>query len=81
MEPYQGARDLESLLEFVVDKVATEGPKQSKDPPEGDVKQEEEGAVILEKDEHGLLHLTDATFPHMLQHKEGVQFIKFYAPW
>lgn len=80
VESYQGARDLESLLQFVMDKVAGEA-QQPQHPPENEVKQEKEGAVILEKDEHGLLHLTDATFPSMLQHKEGIQFVKFYAPW
>ena len=84
VEPYQGARDLQSLLQFVMEKVA--GVEKTASEGEGEeVKREagEEGveAVEVVKDEHGMLHLTDDTFNSLINSKEGILFVKFYAPW
>ena len=80
MEPYQGARDLESLFQFVMDTVA--GGEERKEEVKTDTEEEADEAVVVEKDEHGLLHLTDATFNSVINNEQdGVQFVKFYAPW
>lgn len=55
--PYTGARDLQSLVEFVGQHTETK---------EGDIS--------------GLVELDDQTFKEFLS-KEGVHFVKFYAPW
>lgn len=88
MEAYQGARDLESLFQFVMDQLAASEGQPKKEEEEEEVKratEEEEGgegeAGPVEKDEHGLLHLTDETFVSVISEREGVQFVKFYAPW
>ena len=78
MDAYQGARDLESLFQFIMDKVAGDVGRQQQEVKE-DMKSE--AAVEVEKDENGVLHLTDATFHPYISAKNGVQFVKFYAPW
>jgi thioredoxin domain-containing protein 5 len=78
--PYQGARDLENLFQFVMETVAGAAQQQ-----ETESKSEEEpepkAAAEVERDEHGLLHLTDANFNDVINNKEGVLFVKLYAPW
>ena len=87
VDPYQGARDLESLVQFVMDKVAgdtqeeRQGGEQEAVKREAEQKPEAEQEPGVVKDDHGLLHLTDTTFSSFIHTKEGVQFIKFYAPW
>ena len=80
MTPYQGARDLENLFQFVMETVAGAAQQQ-----ETESKSEEEpepkAAAEVERDEHGLLHLTDANFNDVINNKEGVLFVKLYAPW
>ena len=88
VDPYQGARDLESLVQFVMDKVAGGVEEGGQEGEGGEVKREAEQEAgeeqepgVVEKDDHGLLHLTDATFSSFIDTKDGVQFVKFYAPW
>lgn len=81
--PYQGARDLESLFQFVMETVAGAAQEQQADKSaaEGKAEDEPKAAAEVERDEHGLLHLTDANFNDVINSKEGVLFVKFYAPW
>ena len=92
VEPYQGARDLESLVQFVMDEVAGDMEKTTDNEGENDeVKRDatndamedddDEQAMEVERDEHGVLHLTDQTFNKVINSKEGILFVKFYAPW
>ena len=48
---------------------------------EQDEGKEEKEPVAVERDEHGILHLTDENFSNFINNKEGILFVKFYAPW
>ena len=91
-KPYQGARDLESLFQFVMETVAAQAqPQEEEDEtvaeaaaqaqPQEEEEEEEEKELSVERDEHGVLHLTDENFSRVINTKEGILFVKFYAPW
>ena len=83
MKPYQGARDLGSLAQFVMETVAGGVPQQAeeKTAEEGEEPAPPPPAAEVERDEHGVLHLSDANFNQVINSKDGVLFVKFYAPW
>ena len=43
-------------------------------------KREVNDAQVAQVDESGLVHLTDGNFEEYLK-KDGIHFVKFYAPW
>lgn len=90
---YQGSRDLDSLFQFVMDKASPDNSEASPsaektgEEGEGESEEKEEGmpggatAVEVVRDEQGVVHLTDQNFNSYISTKEGILFVKFYAPW
>ena len=66
------AHELEKVLRSAIHNAESKSEEEEPEP---------KAAADVERDEHGLLHLTDANFNDVINNKEGVLFVKFYAPW